>query len=114
MGAKTMEMKLKSLEEEGIKETYTKEACVKLENVRRRLLSKIDMVTCEVAKANEELANYKIISGSAEYEQLVELYGKLKANIEGKRWHLNELISSDKPEDESTSRSSISSAIFFD
>ena len=46
--AKTMEMKLKSLEEEGIKETYTKEACVKLENVRRRLLSKIDMVTCEV------------------------------------------------------------------
>ena len=43
-----MEMKLKSLEEECIKETYTKEACVKLENVRRRLLSKIDMVTCEV------------------------------------------------------------------
>jgi len=112
--AKTMEMKLKSLEEEGIKQTYTKEACVNLENVRRRLLSKIDMVTCEVAKANEELANYKIISGSAEYEQLVELYGKLKANIEGKRWHLNELISSDKPEDESTSRSSISSATFFD
>ena len=43
-----MEMKLKSLEEEGIKETYTKDACVNLENVRRRLLSKIDMVTCEV------------------------------------------------------------------
>ena len=43
-----MEMKLKSIEEEGIKETYTKDACVNLENVRRRLLSKIDMVTCEV------------------------------------------------------------------
>ena len=43
-----MEMKLKSLEEEGIKETYTKEACGNLENVRRRLLSKIDVVACEV------------------------------------------------------------------
>ena len=46
--AKTLEMKLKSLEEEVQCKTYTKEACNKLEKVRRRMLDKMDAVRSEV------------------------------------------------------------------
>ena len=46
--AKTLEMKMKSLEEEERCKTYTKEACNELEKVRRKMLDKLDAVRSEV------------------------------------------------------------------
>ena len=48
--AKTLEMKLQSLEEEVLCMTYTKDVCNELEKVRRKMLTKIDSVRCEVCK----------------------------------------------------------------
>ena len=48
--AKTLEMKLYSLEQEVLCMTYTKEACTELENIRRKMLTKMESVHCEVLK----------------------------------------------------------------
>ena len=127
--AKTLDMKLRSIEEEVSCLTYTKEACNELEKIRRKILSQMDSVNCEVliniltdkifcvtvlyghnlscskawtfiylialllqvAELDKQLANYKSISGNSNYEQLVEQYGQLKGDIEGKIWALKEL-----------------------
>lgn len=43
-------MKLRSLEEEVLCMTYTKDACAELEKIRRKMLTKMNSVRCEVLK----------------------------------------------------------------
>merc|ERR1719510_1761430 len=89
--AKTLEMKLRSLEEEIRCLTYTKEACAELEKTRREILAQTDSVRRQVSQLHGELSSYKAVSGGAEYEELVDRYGQLKIDIEGKLWALKEL-----------------------
>ena len=48
-----------------------------------------------MAKLDKQLIKYKSISRSSNYEQLVEQYGRLKSEIEGKLWALKELKTSE-------------------
>ena len=48
-----------------------------------------------MAQLDKHLTNYKSISGSSNYEQLVEQYGRIKGEIEGKLWVLKELKTSE-------------------
>ena len=45
----------------------------------------------QVEQLDKQLADYKSISNSSSYELLVEQYGRLKVEIEGKMWALKEL-----------------------
>ena len=44
-----------------------------------------------MSQLHGELSSYKAVSGGAEYEELVDRYGQLKVDIEGKLWALKEL-----------------------
>ena len=67
----------------------------------------------QVEQLDKQLADYKSISNSSSYELLVEQYGRLKAEIEGKMWALKELkntegMSNDHLNDFSTTEYSFS------
>ena len=46
-----------------------------------------------MSQLHGELGSYKAVSGGTDYEELVDRYGQLKVDIEGKLWALKELQS---------------------
>lgn len=90
--AKTLELKVKSLELEALALTYNRDATKALDKMRKELNDAIEETNKDIARVKGELERYQTVGPA--FDTIVDDYVRIQKDIEGKEWALQELKSS--------------------